>query len=62
MEEHSVYLYLSSGNVIEAKYYDEDYDDIYDQFSNQKHEVVTFNNCSVFADMIDAIGYEEETE
>lgn len=55
----TVDLYMKSGNIIRAKYFEEDYFEIYDNWLSGKKIVLNFINCSVRSEDISAVEWEE---
>lgn len=58
-ETGTVDLYLKSGNVIRAKYDNDEYFDLYDNWYSGRKMVLNFLNCSVRSEDISAIEWEE---
>lgn len=57
-ETGTVDLYLKSGNVIRAKYDNDEYFEIYDNWFSGKNMVLNFLNCSVRSEDVSAIEWE----
>lgn len=55
----TVDLYMKSGNIIRAKYFEEDYFEIYDNWFSGKKMILNFINCSVRSEDISAVEWEE---
>lgn len=56
---NTVDLYLKSGNILRAKYDEDEYFDLYDKWYSGKKMVLTFENCSVRSEDVSAIEWEE---
>lgn len=55
----TVDLYLKSGYVIRANYFEEEYFEIYDNWFSGKKMILNFINCSVRSEDISAVEWEE---
>ena len=51
-------LYLKNGIVIEAHHSEEDFDDIYARWEKGR-DILAFDNCSVRAEEVAAIGWQD---
>ena len=57
--KNTVDLYLKSGNVLRAKYSEDEYFELYDNWYSGKKMVLNFLNCSVRSEDISAIEWGE---
>jgi ribulose bisphosphate carboxylase small subunit len=59
MSKNTVDLYLKNGYILTAEYDEDTYFELYDNWYSGKAKILQFENCSVRAEDISAIEWEQ---